>query len=138
MKASIIWHNPLGYFMKMVGLSIHIGSQIQKLKPFEHAFKKVAKQISFLKKLGFEIQILDLGGGIGIRYLKNDKIINLNEYCNQFSLKKSFMFTALSSTQTSYTGFFILIEVYFTPQSFSCLLVSSVQSIPELPPLAVQ
>ena len=26
--------------MKMVGLSIHIGSQIQKLKPFEHAFKK--------------------------------------------------------------------------------------------------
>ena len=68
--------------MKMVGLSIHIGSQIQKLKPFEHAFKKVAKQISFLKKLGFEIQILDLGGGIGIRYLKNDKIINLNEYCN--------------------------------------------------------
>ena len=43
---------------------------------------KSVKQISFLKKLGFEIQILDLGGGIGIRYLKNDKIINLNEYCN--------------------------------------------------------
>ena len=69
--------------MKMVGLSIHIGSQIQKLKPFEHAFlKKLQNKLVFLKKLGFEIQILDLGGGIGIRYLKNDKIINLNEYCN--------------------------------------------------------
>ena len=55
--------------MKMFGLSIHIGSQICKLKPFEHAFKKVAKQISFLK-LGFEIQILDSGGGIELIFKK--------------------------------------------------------------------
>ena len=65
----------------MVGLSIHIGSQIQSLRPFEIAFKKIKRQIESLRKLGFEIGVLDLGGGIGIRYKENDSIINLKEYC---------------------------------------------------------
>ena len=32
--------------LKIVGLSIHIGSQIQSLRPFEIAFKKIKKQIN--------------------------------------------------------------------------------------------
>ena len=34
-----------------------------------------------MRKLGFEISVLDLGGGIGIRYQENDRIINSKEYC---------------------------------------------------------
>ena len=68
-------------YLEMVGLSIHIGSQIQSLRPFEIAFKKIKRQIESLRKLGFEIGVLDLGGGIGIRYKENDSIINLKEYC---------------------------------------------------------
>ena len=68
-------------YLKIVGLSIHIGSQIQKIRPFEIAFKKIKKQIESLRKLGFEIRVLDLGGGIGIRYQENDRIINSKEYC---------------------------------------------------------
>ena len=68
-------------YLKIVGLSIHIGSQIQKIRPFEIAFKKIKKQIESLRKLGFDIHVLDLGGGIGIRYQENDRIINSKEYC---------------------------------------------------------
>ena len=68
-------------YLSIVGLSIHIGSQIKNLRPFEIAFKKIKKQIISLRELGFEITVLDLGGGIGIRYLENDRIINIKEYC---------------------------------------------------------
>ena len=68
-------------YLKIVGLSIHIGSQIQSIRPFEIAFKKIKKQIVSLRKLGFEVNVLDLGGGIGIRYQENDPIINLKKYC---------------------------------------------------------
>ena len=68
-------------YLEIVGLSIHIGSQIQNIRPFEIAFKKIKTQIESLRKLGFDISVLDLGGGIGIRYLENDQIINLKKYC---------------------------------------------------------
>ena len=68
-------------FINIVGLSIHIGSQIQNIKPFEIAFKQIKDQIISLRKLGFKINVLDLGGGIGIRYQENDSIINVKKYC---------------------------------------------------------
>ena len=67
-------------FINIVGLSIHIGSQIQNIKPFEIAFKQIKDQIISLRKLGFKINVLDLGGGIGIRYQENDSIINVKKY----------------------------------------------------------
>ena len=51
-------------YLKIVGLSIHIGSQIKNMRPFEIAFKKIKKQIISLRELGFEITVLDLGGGL--------------------------------------------------------------------------
>ena len=67
-------------FVKIVGLSAHIGSQITNLKPFETAFKK----LDLLKKeveahLGSELEYLDLGGGLGVRY-QNEKVLDLKTY----------------------------------------------------------
>ena len=36
-------------FINIVGLSIHIGSQIQNIKPFEIAFKQIKDQIVLLE-----------------------------------------------------------------------------------------
>ncbi len=68
-------------FVNIIGLSIHIGSQIQNLTPFKKAFKKIKKQVEELRTLGFKINVLDLGGGIGIRYKQKDKIIRIKDYC---------------------------------------------------------
>ena len=54
--------------LKIVGIDIHIGSQICHLTPFKKAFKKVFSFCMELDKLGFNIKNIDLGGGIGINY----------------------------------------------------------------------
>ena len=54
--------------LKIVGIDIHIGSQIRHLTPFKKSFKKVLSFCIELDKLGFNIKNIDLGGGIGINY----------------------------------------------------------------------
>jgi diaminopimelate decarboxylase len=67
-------------FVKIAGLSIHIGSQITTLKPFEHAFKKLKNLIIETEfHLGKKLEYIDIGGGIGVQY-QNEKTINLDEY----------------------------------------------------------
>ena len=67
-------------FIKIMGLSIHIGSQIVLLEPFYEAFKKIKLQILKLKKEGFDISSLDLGGGVGIKYNDKNKILDIKSY----------------------------------------------------------
>ena len=54
--------------LKIIGIDIHIGSQIRHITPFKKAFKKVLSFCMELDKLGFNIKNIDLGGGIGINY----------------------------------------------------------------------
>lgn len=54
--------------LKVVGVSVHIGSQITDLKPFEAAFGKTVELVGQLRTEGHEIKHLDLGGGLGIPY----------------------------------------------------------------------
>ncbi len=51
-----------------VGLAIHIGSQLTSLAPFEQAFARIAALVADLRREGFAVERLDLGGGLGIRY----------------------------------------------------------------------
>ncbi len=67
-------------FINIIGLSVHIGSQIESLSPFKSAFKKIKDQIIFLNKEGFKISLIDLGGGIGIRYNEKNKLIDIKMY----------------------------------------------------------
>lgn len=50
------------------GIAVHIGSQITTLQPFHDAFQKVAGLVKELRGKGINIQRIDFGGGIGIRY----------------------------------------------------------------------
>jgi diaminopimelate decarboxylase len=52
----------------LVGLAVHIGSQLTALDPFADAFTKMAALTRELRYAGHDITRLDLGGGIGIGY----------------------------------------------------------------------
>jgi len=50
------------------GIDCHIGSQLTQITPFVDALKRVLELVDKLKENGIELQHLDLGGGLGIRY----------------------------------------------------------------------
>jgi len=58
--------------VKVVGVDVHIGSQITELEPFEEAFVRVAELIAQLRDDGHDIARADLGGGLGVPYRKKD------------------------------------------------------------------
>jgi len=52
----------------IVGVDVHIGSQLTELEPFRAAFSRVADLVTTLRADGHGIARLDLGGGLGIPY----------------------------------------------------------------------
>ncbi|ARU02136.1 diaminopimelate decarboxylase [Yoonia vestfoldensis] len=58
--------------LKVVGIDVHIGSQLTDLAPFEAAYAKVAELTEALRADGHEITRLDLGGGLGIPYARSN------------------------------------------------------------------
>ncbi|MER5172000.1 diaminopimelate decarboxylase [Thioclava kandeliae] len=56
----------------VVGIDVHIGSQLTDLEPFEAAFNKVAELTRALRADGHDIRRLDLGGGLGIPYQRDN------------------------------------------------------------------
>ncbi|MBK0399385.1 diaminopimelate decarboxylase [Limibaculum sp. M0105] len=54
--------------IEVIGVDVHIGSQLTDLAPFEAAFAKVAELTRRLRAEGHDIRRLDLGGGLGIPY----------------------------------------------------------------------
>jgi diaminopimelate decarboxylase len=54
--------------LSVVGIDCHIGSQLTELAPFIDALRKVLELVDTLATEGIELQHLDLGGGLGIRY----------------------------------------------------------------------
>ena len=59
--------------IQVVGIDVHIGSQIVDLEPFELAFGKVVQLAAQLRADGHTISRLDLGGGLGVPYIVNNE-----------------------------------------------------------------
>ena len=57
--------------IEIVGVDVHIGSQISDLAPFETAIVKVNGLIKRLRAAGHTITSFDIGGGLGIPYGNN-------------------------------------------------------------------
>ena len=66
--------------LEVRGLSIHIGSQILSLAPFEAAFTALAQMTQRLRAAGHPVRALDLGGGLGIPYADGDAAPDLPGY----------------------------------------------------------
>ncbi|MED4204273.1 diaminopimelate decarboxylase [Neobacillus mesonae] len=71
---------PYDYF-NVLGLHCHIGSQIFETTGFLLAARKIVEKMTEWKqKLAFEAEVLNLGGGFGIRYTNEDEPIPPAQY----------------------------------------------------------
>ena len=59
--------------LEIVGIDVHIGSQLTDLEPFGLAYRKVAELTQTLRADGHDIRRLDLGGGLGIPYVRGNE-----------------------------------------------------------------
>jgi diaminopimelate decarboxylase len=57
----------------VIGIDVHIGSQLTDLEPYELAYRKVADLTEQLRADGHDIRRLDLGGGLGIPYTRSNE-----------------------------------------------------------------
>ncbi len=75
-------------FLNLKCLSVHIGSQILNYKPYEKMLNVLQRVIN---KLKYNFDYIDLGGGMGIDYEKNNQKLNFKKYalCIKKFLKKN-------------------------------------------------
>ena len=59
--------------VRVVGVDMHIGSQITELDPFNDAFALLADFVRQLRADGHTIRHVDLGGGLGIPYREDNE-----------------------------------------------------------------
>ncbi|WP_114963120.1 diaminopimelate decarboxylase [Tritonibacter mobilis] len=59
--------------LEVIGIDVHIGSQLTDLAPFRLAYQKVAELTQALRDDGHDIRRLDLGGGLGIPYTRSNE-----------------------------------------------------------------
>jgi len=52
----------------VVGIAVHIGSQLTDLTPYREAYTRVRELAERLRANGTDIRVVDLGGGLGIPY----------------------------------------------------------------------
>ncbi|MEG0497111.1 MAG: diaminopimelate decarboxylase [Carnobacterium sp.] len=68
-------------FIEVIGLHSHIGSQIFELEGFNLAIDKVLRYSKLWKdQFGFDLKVLNVGGGFGIQYTVEDKPLLIEEY----------------------------------------------------------
>jgi diaminopimelate decarboxylase len=75
-KFGIAWHRAREVYgraggmpgLRVVGIDMHIGSQITALAPFDAAFSRLGDLVHQLRQDGHAIEHVDLGGGLGIPY----------------------------------------------------------------------
>jgi len=68
-------------FLRVAGVSVHIGSQITNFAPFGAAMERVANLVNQLRRDGHKIEYVDAGGGLGIDYNgQQDFATTVSEY----------------------------------------------------------
>lgn len=63
-------------YIEIVGVHMHLGSQIQSLDPFVRAIQRVLLLVEQLKSWGIRIRYFDMGGGLGIDYERGSQGIS--------------------------------------------------------------
>ncbi|MFB9203831.1 diaminopimelate decarboxylase [Nonomuraea spiralis] len=60
--------------LRLVGLHCHLGSQIRAAEPYERAARVMVEQLAHVRDTyGIVLPQLDLGGGLGIAYLEDER-----------------------------------------------------------------
>lgn len=72
--------------VRIVGIDVHIGSQITEMEPFVSALEKVLEFADTLDATGTPLEHLDMGGGLGIRYRDEEPPAVRDYLARMFSL----------------------------------------------------
>jgi len=70
--------------VKIAGVSVHIGSQITSVEPFQAAMERVADLVRHLQQEGHRIEYVDAGGGLGIGY-DDTSLPGLRDYVAEYA-----------------------------------------------------
>jgi diaminopimelate decarboxylase len=71
-----------GGVLQFAGLHCHIGSQVFRLDSFRRAVEKMVGLVRAIEReTGAVVDELNLGGGLGVRYLPEDAPPTIEEYC---------------------------------------------------------
>jgi diaminopimelate decarboxylase len=70
-------------YLKVAGVSVHIGSQITDVAPFAETADRVAEFIRELRSDGHEVDYVDTGGGLGISYREQE--VEFQEYVARYA-----------------------------------------------------
>jgi diaminopimelate decarboxylase len=66
--------------VRVVGVDCHIGSQLLELAPLREALARVKDAALELRAQGFELELIDAGGGLGVDYSGGDRAPTPEEY----------------------------------------------------------
>jgi diaminopimelate decarboxylase len=66
--------------LRVVGLHVHIGSQITRTEPIVEAVSTIATLARELAAEGISLKHLDIGGGLGIAYEPNQAVVPVEAY----------------------------------------------------------
>lgn len=70
--------------MKLIGLHAHIGSQILETAGFKLEVQKLMQLLKqWSQKYDYQAQVLNVGGGFGIRYTAEDQILTAKTFIHQ-------------------------------------------------------
>ena len=73
--------------LEPVGIHAHIGSQITEARPFKDALSKVVEFTEDLVSDGIELDFMDIGGGLGIKYKDDDSFVSVEKYAEVIKLE---------------------------------------------------
>ena len=74
-KARELYRKAMSFtYLDPVGVSVHIGSQITDVRPFAETIERVLALVRELTEDGLNINFVDAGGGLGIRYAKGGDV----------------------------------------------------------------
>ncbi|MCJ8209532.1 diaminopimelate decarboxylase [Mucilaginibacter sp. RS28] len=73
--------------LELIGIHFHIGSQITDLEAFKSLCVRVNEMSVWFEERGFNIKVLNVGGGLGVNYYKpdTDNIADFNAYFKVFN-----------------------------------------------------
>ena len=77
---------------QLTGIHAHIGSQIFELAPHRDLIGVMADAYQLALKIGHPMKDLNVGGGLGVKYIESDKPPSIDQWIREISLavKKSF------------------------------------------------
>jgi len=67
--------------LRLMGIHSHIGSQIFNIEPYDKLAEVQLKFLADVKKnLGVELGWINIGGGLGVKYIENDKPASIKDF----------------------------------------------------------